>query len=190
MIRRYSPDGNNASALEIDCSQGALLYFAREHDYRNVRGVDGSPEQVAAVQRLGIEDVEDASLTQVLKVHADESLGVVAVFDVIEYFIRDVLILSVYEVQWVHRPGWRWVIHLLNGNFTHELANSCFRPALTTLIHLEEAPVVQMSRERRALGAVVGFLGSISLFIAAETGNASNAHILSQNVLTVATKCN
>jgi len=91
--------------LDLGCGHGALIYFARRAGYTNTRGVDGSPEQVAAARRLGIEGVEEGDLLATLASQADGSLDVVVAFDVIEHFTRDELLGFVDQVQRVLRPG-------------------------------------------------------------------------------------
>src|SRR5262245_34262370 len=45
LISRHFPADRNAAILELGCGYGALLYFAREAGYHNIRGIDGSPSQ-------------------------------------------------------------------------------------------------------------------------------------------------
>jgi cyclopropane fatty-acyl-phospholipid synthase-like methyltransferase len=101
--------------------------------YSNVRGVDGSPEQVAAARRLGINGVEQGDVMETLAQAPDKALDCVVAFDLIEHFTKDELIGLVDEVRRVLKPGGRWIIHtpnaespfgsrMLFGDFTHELA--------------------------------------------------------------------
>ncbi|PIP43376.1 MAG: methyltransferase, partial [Deltaproteobacteria bacterium CG23_combo_of_CG06-09_8_20_14_all_60_8] len=57
-MRQHFPVDKGVAILDLGCGHGALIHVARELGYRNLRGVDGSPEQVAAARRLGIEGVE------------------------------------------------------------------------------------------------------------------------------------
>jgi cyclopropane fatty-acyl-phospholipid synthase-like methyltransferase len=132
-VREHFPIDRDAAVLDVGGGHGALIHFAREAGYRNLRSVDRSPEQVAAAQRLGIEGVEEGDLGQVLRAQADASLDVVVAFDVIEHFTRDKLLPFVDQVHRVLKPGGRWIIHVPNGaspffgairygDLTHELA--------------------------------------------------------------------
>lgn len=206
LVREQFPDDRDAAVLDLGCGHGALLHFAREAGYTKLRGVDGSPEQVAAAQRLGIEGVEAGDLLDALAAQADASLDVVIAFDVIEHFTRDELLPFVDHVYRVLKPGGRWIIHVPNGespffgairygDLTHELAFT--RTSLGQLLLssgfsdvrcFEDAPVVHGAKSALRWLLWKGFRGVLRLYIAAETGDASNAHIFSQNLLAVATR--
>lgn len=113
-MREHFPTDGDAAVLDVGGSHGALIHFAREAGYRNLRSVDRSPEQVA-VQRLGIEGVEEGDLGQVLRPQADASPDVVVAFGVIEHFTRDKLLHFVDQVHRVLKPGGRSIIHVPNG---------------------------------------------------------------------------
>ncbi|HBD12395.1 MAG TPA: hypothetical protein DCZ13_09625, partial [Porticoccaceae bacterium] len=132
LIEQHFPADKNAVVLDLGCGHGALLHFAREAGYTNLRGVDGSPQQVVAARRLGIEGVEEGDLRDALAAQPDASLDVVIAFDVIEHFTRDELLPFVDEVHRVLKAGGRWIIHVPNGespffgsirygDLTHEL---------------------------------------------------------------------
>lgn len=206
LVREHFPAERDASILDLGCGHGALLHFAREAGYTNLRGVDGSPEQVNAAHRLGIEGVEAGDLHDALSTSANESLDVVIAFDVIEHFTRDELLQFVDEVRRVLKPGGRWIIHVPNGespffgtirygDLTHELAFT--RTSLAQLLFASgfgdvrcfaDTPVVHgiKSALRWLLWQV--FRSVLRLYIAAETGDVSNAHIFSQNMLAIANK--
>lgn len=206
LIQRHFPPAKDSAILDLGCGHGALLHFAREAGYRNLRGVDGSAEQVRAAARLGIEGVEAGDLREVLAAQPDTSLDVVVAFDVIEHFTRDELLPFVDHVQRVLKPGGRWIIHAPNGespfsgrmrfgDLTHELAVT--RKSLAQLLLssgfdevrcFEDAPVIHGAKSALRWLLWKGFRSVLRLYIVAETGNASNAHIFSQNILAVATK--
>lgn len=206
LIRRHFPADKNAAVLDLGCGHGALLLFAREAGYTNLRGVDGSPQQVAAARRLGVEGVAEGDLRDTLAAQTDASLDVVIAFDVIEHFSRDELLPFVDEVHRVLKPGGRWIIHVPNGespffgsirygDLTHEMAFT--RTSLSQLLLssgfgemrcFEDAPVVDGAKSALRWLLWKGFRGVLRLYIAAETGDASSAHIFSQNLLAVARK--
>ena len=160
LIRRHFPADKSAAVLDLGCGHGALLHFAREAGYTKLRGVDGSPQQVAAAQRLGIEGISEGDLRDTLAAQADASLDVVIAFDVIEHFTRDELLPFVDAVHRVLKPCGCWIIHVPNGespffggirygDLTHEMAFT--RTSLSQLllssgfgeVHcFEDAPVV------------------------------------------------
>lgn len=206
LVQRHFPADRDAAVLDLGCGHGALIHFARQLGYRNVCGVDGSPEQVAAAQRLGIEGVAEGDLNARLLAQADASLDVVVAFDVIEHFTRDELLPFVDQVHRVLKPGGCWIIHVPNGespffgsirygDLTHEMAFT--RTSLSQLLLssgfssvrcFEDAPVVHGAKSVVRWGLWQGFRGLLRLYIAAETGDASGAHIFSQNLLAVAVK--
>ena len=206
LVREHFPADRHAAVLDLGCGHGALLHFAREAGYTNLRGVDGSPQQVAAARRLGIEGVAEGDLRDTLAALADASLDVVVAFDVIEHFTRDELLPFVDQVHRVLKPGGRWIIHVPNGespfgsrmrywDLTHELAFT--RTSLGQLLLssgfadvrcFEDAPVVHGAKSALRWLLWKGFRGVLRLYIAAETGDAGGAHIFSQNLLAVAVK--
>lgn len=206
LIRGHFPRDRGARILDLGCGHGAMLHFAREAGYTNLRGVDGSREQVAAAQRLGIKGVEQGDLHEVLGSQPDASLDLVVTFDVIEHFTRDELLPFVDEVHRALKPGGGWIIHVPNGespfgsrmrfwDLTHELAFT--RTSIAQLLLssnfsdvccFEDIPVVHGAKSGLRWLLWKGFRGVLRLYIAAETGDASNAHVFSQNLLAVARK--
>jgi SAM-dependent methyltransferase len=206
MIRKHFPAQRDSAVLDLGCGYGAVVYFAREMGYPNVRGVDGSAEQVRAAARLGIPGVEEADLLQVLCAKPDSSLDVVVAFDVIEHFTRDELLPFVDEVNRVLRPGGRWLIHVPNGespfgsrirfgDLTHELAFTrtslgqlLLTSGFTDVRCFEDAPIVHGAKSAIRWVLWKGFRGMLRLYTIAETGNLASDAVFSQNMLAVATK--
>lgn len=206
LVREHFPAARGTAILELGCGHGALIHFARQAGYTNIAGVDGSLEQVAAARRLGIEGVTEGDILDALKARADASLDVVVAFDVIEHFTRDELLGIVDDVHRILRPGGRWIIHTANGesvfsgrmrygDLTHELAFTrtsiaqlLISSGFSSLQCYEDTPVVHglASGARWFLWKLIR--AGLRLYIAVETGDASNAHIFTQNFLTVAIK--
>jgi cyclopropane fatty-acyl-phospholipid synthase-like methyltransferase len=206
LVRQHFPADKDAVVLDLGCGHGAVIHFARELGYRNLRGIDGSPEQVTAAMQLGIEGVEEGDLLHALEAQADASLDVVVAFDVMEHFTRDELLPFVDQVRRVLRPGGRWIIHVPNGespfagrirfgDLTHELAFT--RTSLNQLLLssgfssvrcFEDTPIVHGAQSAVRWVLWKMFRGVLRLYIAAETGDTGNAHIFSQNLLAVAIK--
>lgn len=206
LIRKHFPADRSVEVLDLGCGHGALIYFARHAGYTNVRGVDGSPEQVAAARRLGIEGVEEGDLLAALGEQADESLDLVLAFDVIEHFTRDELLGFIDQVRRVLRPGGRWIIHTVNGespfcgrmrywDLTHEMAFTrasvsqlLLSSGFSKVLCFEDAPI-----PHGAISAVrwliwQGIRAGLRLYLAAETGDMASKAIFSQNFLVVADK--
>jgi len=205
LVRKHFPRDKDARILELGCGHGALLHVLAQAGFVHTNGVDTSPEQVAAAQRLGINGVEQGDLMTKLRATGDASLDVVVAFDVIEHFTRDELIPLVDEVRRVLKPGGRWIIHVPNaespfgariryGDFTHELAFT--RVSLGQLLMasgfqsvrcFEDRPIVHglKSLIRRGLWAVIRC--GLLVYIAVETGSMDRNAVFSQNLVAVAT---
>ena len=206
LVLQHFPKDKDASVLDLGCGHGALLHVARKLGYRNILGVDGSPEQVAAAKLLGIDDVKQCDLMHALELQEDGSLDVVIAFDVIEHFTREELLPFVDQVLRVLNVRGRWIIHVPNAespfggrmrywDLTHELAFT--RTSLSQLLLssgfgevrcFEDMPVVHGTKSAVRWLLWKMFRSVLRLYIAAETGYASNEHIFSQNLLAVALK--
>lgn len=204
LVARYFPQDRSCSVLELGCGYGALLHVLRENGYENVRGVDGSPEQVAAARRLGIGGVEQGDLMAALAATPGGTVDVVVAFDVIEHFRKDELIPLVDAVRRVLKPGGRWIIHAPNGespfgnrvrygDLTHEQAFT--RTSLSQLLRssgfvdvecFEDKPIPHgvKSTVRAALWNAIRIV--LLGYIAIETGTFDRAAVFSQNLLAVA----
>ncbi|MBX6330726.1 MAG: methyltransferase domain-containing protein [Gemmatimonadaceae bacterium] len=206
MIRRHFPRDRGAVIMDLGCGHGTIVHFAREAGYRNVVGIDRSPEQVAEARRLGIEGVEQGDLMESLAARPACSVDVVLTFDVIEHLTRGELLPLVDGVHRVLRDGGRWIIHAPNaespffgriryGDVTHEQAFTrtsigqlLFSSGFRTVACFEDAPIVHgvASAARFAIWYVIR--GALRLYLAAETGRLREPAIFSQNFLTVAEK--
>ncbi len=206
LVVEHFPENRSAAILELGCGHGALIHVARQMGYRNLRGVDGSPEQVAAARRLGIEGVAQGDVMEALSEQPDGSLDCVVAFDLIEHFTKNELIGLVDEVCRVLKPDGRWIIHAPNaespfgmriryGDITHELAFT--RTSLAQLLLssgfskmtcYEDQPIPHgiKSTVRWTLWKV--FRNLLRLYVAAETGDSGCGAIFSQNLLCVAFK--
>lgn len=206
LVRQHFPADRNAAILDLGCGHGALIHFARELGYLNLRGIDGSPEQVAVARQLGIEGVEEHDLRSALAAQAEASLDSVIAFDVIEHFTRDELLPFVDAVARVLKPSGSWIIHAPNaespffgairyGDLTHELAFT--RESLSQLLlssgfcgvqFFEDKPVVHGAKSAIRWALWKTIRGVLRLYVAAETGDASGGRIFSRNLLAIAYK--
>ncbi len=206
LIRSHFPADRGSAILDLGCGHGALIHFARREGYTNVRGVDGSPEQVAAARRLGIEGVAEGDLLQLLAAQGETSLDVVVAFDVIEHFTKGELLGLVDQVHRVLRDGGSWIIHTPNGespfagrmrywDFTHELAFT--RTSIAQLLLssgfskvacYEDTPVPHGMKSALRWALWKAIRGVLRIYIAAETGDTGSDHFFTKNFLTVAIK--
>jgi SAM-dependent methyltransferase len=206
IVREQFPENRSSSILDLGCGHGSLLYVLQRCGYSNVRGVDTSPEQVAAAKRLGIGGVEDGDVMETLAITPATSLDVVITFDVIEHFSKSELIPLVDAVLRVLKPGGRWIIHAPNaegpmfgrvryGDFTHELAFT--RVSLDQLLRasgfarvacFEDSPVPHGLKSAIRALLWFGFRAGLLCFLAVETGKFDRGALFSPNLLAVAIK--
>lgn len=206
LVRDHFPANRDAAILDIGCGYGALLYFAREAGYRNVRGVDISAEQISTAERLGIDGVAQADLFEFLRCLQNESQDAIVTFDVIEHFRKEELLTFIDEIFRVLRKGGTWISHVPNGgspffglifygDFTHELAFTrssieqlAFTGGFSQVVCCEDEPVPHgIPSSIRWVGwKVIRFLSRVWLMV--ETGSTDSDCILSQNFVAAATK--
>lgn len=206
LIHRHFPADRQAAIIDLGCGHGAIIHFARLAGYANVRGVDGSAEQVAAAKGLGIQGIEEGDLLQTLAGLQNATQDCIVTFDVIEHFTRDELIGLVDEVRRVLKPGGRWIIHVPNGespfsgrmrfgDLTHELAFT--RTSIAQLLYssgfsdvgcFEDEPIPHGLKSGVRWLLWKGIRGMLRLYLAAETGDTARDAIFSQNLLAVAVK--
>lgn len=206
LIQRHFPPDLRATIVDLGCGHGAIVHFARQSGYANIRGVDSSPEQIGAARRLGIAGVEEGDVLITLSGLADASQDCIVAFDVIEHFTRVELIDLVDEVRRVLKPGGRWIIHAPNGespfggrvrygDLTHELAFT--RTSISQLLlasgfsevrSFEDTPIPHGLKSAVRWILWKCFRAGLRLYLVAETGDSGKDAIFSQNLLTVAVK--
>jgi SAM-dependent methyltransferase len=205
LIAEHFPRHRDARILELGCGHGALLHFARHAGYTNMAGIDASPAQVAAAQRLGIAGVDHGELLPTLKATPPQSQDAVVAYDVIEHLTKDELLDMADEVARVLKPGGRWIIHAPNGlspfcgvmaygDLTHEQA---FTPESLTQLFLacgfrsasfhEDPPAAHglASGARAVLWRVVRQV--LRFMLVVETGM-TQYRVLTMNLIAVAVK--
>lgn len=204
MVAKHFPSDKSTKIIDLGCGYGTALYVAKENGYRNVEGVDLSPEMVEAAHALGNTEVKQGDLLPYLHTVEAGSVGLVMILDVLEHLERQELFDTLSEIARILKPGGRLIAHIPNaqgifgsniryGDVTHELAftpTSC-RQMLS--VHgfkniecFEETPVVHgLKSTMRAVVWAVGSFGPRLLF-AAETGQ--TRPVLTMNMTCVADK--
>lgn len=81
------PENRTAAILELGCGVGGFLLCCRDLGYRNVDGIDISPEQVAFCHRLGFTEVERAEALDYLS-RQSRRWDAVVLSDVLEHLPR------------------------------------------------------------------------------------------------------
>jgi SAM-dependent methyltransferase len=84
LLGTYLPRPQGKSLLDIGCGMGFALRAMREHGFARVRGIDTSPQQIAACKRLG-EPGELVSDSLSFLSSCEERFDVVLLLDVLEH---------------------------------------------------------------------------------------------------------
>jgi len=206
LVKQFFPPDRESDIVDLGCGCGALVLFLQQAGYRNVQGVETSPDQVEFARQLGVSSVVSGDLVPFLRNSAAEVFDVVVAFDVIEHFYKDEVLEIMDQAYRVLRPGGRLIVHVPNAegifgsrifwsDFTHEMAFT--REGLRQLTCAcgfssvefgEGLPVVHgvKSLIRRVLWA--GLRSIFRLAYMAETGDSGAGLILTQNLLAVAIK--
>ncbi|MBL8807228.1 MAG: class I SAM-dependent methyltransferase [Rhodospirillales bacterium] len=206
LIAGHFPASRDAKIIDLGCGHGAIVWAARRVGYRNIEGVDASPEQVAMAKTLGIEGVRQGDLMATLRAAPAESFDAVVLFDLYHYFDPATQLRLADEVRRVLKPGGRFIMHLPNGEalfagrvrYWDIMATGSFtRRSIEQLMLVcdfasvtchEDVPVAHglKSAARLVLWKLVR--GVLRLALAAETGETGRDAIFSQTFLAVAHK--
>lgn len=130
-IKGWLPESRDSVILDLGCGPGNMLHLLREHGYRNVTGVDVSPEQVATAQSMGYPVVQ-SDLQAFLK-GRNADTDCIVLFDVIEHFTKDEMFMLLDACRGALRPGGSlllqtpnaespWGVMMRYGDVTHETA--------------------------------------------------------------------
>lgn len=201
---RLLPQDRDAHILEVGCGYGVFLYYLHAVGYREVEGVDISPEQVETARRLGIPNVVCADAVEFLKKHPEAYDCIVAI-DFLEHFPKQEVITVLEALFTSLKPRGKLIIQTPNADgpfagrfrycdFTHEFALTA-----TSARQILEAvgfrdvcifgtdPLVHgfPSLIRVLVWKVIKAL--LWVYLVAETG-ATRGHILTQNLIALARK--
>jgi SAM-dependent methyltransferase len=199
IINRHLPKNPDSQIVDIGCGHGTWVYFLRRAGYKNAFGVDGSAEQIAAAQQMGIEGVRHQSLKEYLSETRESSIDAVLLMHIIEHLSREELFVALDGVFRILKPGGTCVVSVPNGDgifglglrygdLTHELvftrmsAEQLFRAiGFGDIRCFEEPPVVHSLKSlvRRIIWTVG--TAPLRLLYAAESTNFSP--ILSRTML-------
>lgn len=201
LIRRHIPPERSIRIADLGCGHGSLIFCLRSLGYRNVEGVDLSPEQVDLARRLGISGIRRGGLDEFLR-SGTGAYDVLFLMDVLEHLQKQEVIDMLELACGALKVGGRIVLHVPNaeglfgmrvryGDFTHEV---CFTPqSIRQVLRAcgfrdveahEQRPVVHGVRSavRAALWRILTVRERLLLL--AETGHMG--HVLSQNMLVTA----
>lgn len=206
IIHRHFPSDRGSKILDLGCGSGTVLHYLLEAGYRDVTGVDFSPQQVDAARILGISEVRRGDLYEALRECVDAEYDVVIAFDVIEHQTKAELLEFADEVFRVLKPQGRWLIHAPNAaalfgsriryaDWTHEQAFTAeslrqigIAVGFDVVCSYEDVPTIHGGKSllRWLLWKVIRAV--LRVCWAVETGESGRDCIFSQSLLAIAHK--
>ena len=142
-LRGWTPQSKDARILDLACGSGRLLFVFSEQGYKDLTGVDISPDQVILARQI-TPDVRHESVLDHLE-NSPDSYDLITGYDIVEHFNKDEVLQFLDGCLGALRPGGRLILQTPNadsplgasvryGDFTHEL---CFTPnSLTRLMRM------------------------------------------------------
>jgi 2-polyprenyl-3-methyl-5-hydroxy-6-metoxy-1,4-benzoquinol methylase len=200
---RFLPSDKTTKILDVGCGNGGFVYWLQEIGYINSSGIDKSSEQIEVAKRLGIKNVEYATIVEYLK-DKENLYDVIFARDVIEHF-QKVEILEILKLFYNSlRQGGKVVIQTPNSeapfgsryrywDFTHEIAftrsslNQIFKA--TGFKNTEFYPTGPVPKGLKSTVRYVLWKGIeilLKFYMTVETGSFSG--IFTQNIIVKAKK--
>ncbi len=142
-FRKWLPDDRAATIVDLACGGGKLLYFFKQRNYKNLKGVDISPEQVKLAQQV-CHEVLEVNALDYLAAHPG-SFDLITGLDIVEHFSKDEVFHFLDGCFAALKPGGRLILQTPNAespwgtthrynDLTHEV---CFNPnALSRLMQV------------------------------------------------------
>lgn len=142
-LRGWLPASKDAKIVDLACGGGYLLHFFKERGYRDLAGVDLSPDQVA-LSRQVTPNVVRQNILDFLAEHP-ASFDLITGLDIIEHFHKAEVLQVLDGCYRALKPGGRLILQTPNADspwgtvhryndFTHEVG---FNPnALSRLLAL------------------------------------------------------
>jgi len=120
-----------AKILDMGCGSGSLLSAMSNAGFRDVMGIDVSPEQVALAGEMGVSGVVQGDLIELLYT-SEAKFDLITGMDIIEHFTKDELVQVLQAAFAALKPGGMLLLRTPNmdapiasvfayGDFTHEL---------------------------------------------------------------------
>ncbi len=142
-FRKWLPADKDAAIVDLACGGGKLLHYLKESGYRDVSGVDISPEQVK-LSRQVTPNVVEGNVLDYLETRP-LAFDCITGLDIVEHFHKSEVLRFLDLCHAALRPGGRLILTTPNaespwggtvryGDFTHEV---CFdSKALLRLLSL------------------------------------------------------
>ncbi len=115
VVQPWLPADFSAPIAELACGHGSFLHWLCEAGYRNITGIDASPEQTALAAATGA-GVITADVVAWLEAQPDASQGALVGIDLAEHLPKDVFLMLLAESRRVLTPGGALILRLPNGD--------------------------------------------------------------------------
>lgn len=129
-FRDWLPEDKHVHIADLACGSGMLLYFLQCNGYKNVEGVDISPEQVKLARQV-TPNVHETDVLDWLE-NNPNSLDLITGLDIVEHFHKAEVLRFLDACNGALKPGGRliiqtpnadspWACEIRYGDFTHEV---------------------------------------------------------------------
>lgn len=95
---KFLPENKEAKIIDLGCGNGGFVWWLQEVGYRSAEGIDISPEQVELAEKLGIENIQEASIEIFLK-NKVKFYDTIFIMDVLEHKSKE-SVLDTLELIW------------------------------------------------------------------------------------------
>jgi 2-polyprenyl-3-methyl-5-hydroxy-6-metoxy-1,4-benzoquinol methylase len=195
------PRDKSAAILDIGCGNGSFVLWLEKIGFRNVFGIDISPEQIMQGKNLGIKSIAVADFREFLKEHLG-TYDMIFARDVLEHLDKEEILDILDLVRGALKLGGAFVSQTANAenllwgrlrhaDFTHDIAFTSLSMRQLLLMTgfgavaiYPQRPVVHgfFSLVRRVLWHCIEI--ALRLYLLIETGSANG--IFTQNIITKA----
>lgn len=129
---RLLPEKRDAMIIDLGCGSGSLLHWIQSKGYSEAQGIDLSPEEVAAAQKMQVRNVRAGRLEAVLAL-GKPVYDLIILRDVLEHLPKQVAFDVLKGIFVILKSGGRLILQVPNGtspfvgrtfygDFTHEWA--------------------------------------------------------------------
>lgn len=128
-LRGRLPEKKSAKIVDLACGGGKLLYFFKRMGYKNITGVDISPDQVKLARQV-MPNVKEANVLDWLESHQAD-FDLITGLDIIKHFHKPEVLRFLDACFEALKPGGRLVLQTPNADtwgtvhryndFTHEV---------------------------------------------------------------------